>query len=67
MEPTKTQEEYLKTIYSLRRENGKARVTDIAKKLNKTKTSGYINYETYGEISLTKKRRKNCKKNIRSL
>lgn len=66
MKLTKTQEEYLKTIYLLENEdnaNG-ARVTDIARILNKTKPtvnyaitnlkeSGLINYETYGNISLT--------------
>ena len=64
MDLSKTQEEYLKTIYLLQQEKGKARVTDIADRLNKAKATvnytvtnlknlGLINYETYGEISLT--------------
>ena len=73
MDLTKTQEEYLKTIYILQGEKNKARVTDIAKSLNKAKatvnytvtnlkTSGLINYETYGEISLTDEGIKYAKK-----
>ncbi len=64
MKLTKTQEEYLKTIYLLENEESGARVTDIARILNKTKPTvnyaitnlkeaGLINYETYGNISLT--------------
>ena len=70
---TKTQEDYLKTIYLLNQEKQKARVTDIANKLNKAKATvnytignlkklGYINYETYGEIRLTKNGEKCAKK-----
>ena len=66
MKLTKTQEEYLKTIYLLKKEDKKARVTDIANTLNKTKPTvnyaisnlketGLINYKTYGDISLTEK------------
>ena len=73
MNLTKTQEDYLKTIYLLKQEKQKARVTDIANKLNKAKATvnytignlknlGYINYETYGEISLTEKGEKCAKK-----
>ena len=73
MNLSKTQEEYLKTIYILQGEKSKARVTDIANKLNKAKATvnytivnlknlGLINYETYGEISLTKKGEKYAKK-----
>ncbi len=64
MKLKKTQEEYLKTIYLLENEESGARVTDIARILNKTKPTvnyaitnlkeaGFINYETYGNISLT--------------
>ena len=65
MNLTGVQEEYLKTIYTLQKTEKTVRVTDIAKKLNKTKptvnyainnlkTEGLINYETYGDITLTK-------------
>lgn len=64
MELTKTQEEYLKTIYLLQDENKGVRVTDIASKLNKTKPTvnytvtnlkemGLVNYKTYGNVFLT--------------
>lgn len=64
MNLTGVQEEYLKTIYTLRKTEKSVRVTDIAKKLNKTKptvnyainnlkTEGLINYEAYGDITLT--------------
>lgn len=70
---TKTQEEYLKTIYILQNEEKKARVTDIAKILNKTKPTvnyaitnlkeaGLVNYKTYGDISLTDMGKKYGKK-----
>ena len=73
MNLSKTQEEYLKTIYLLQGEKNKARVTDIAKRLNKAKATvnytvtnlkklGLINYETYGEISLTEEGTKLAKK-----
>ena len=73
MNLSKTQEEYLKTIYILQGEKNKARVTDIAKRLNKAKATvnytvtnlkklGLINYETYGEISLTEEGLKHAKK-----
>ena len=66
MKLTSIQEEYLKTIYMLENKNEKARVTDIAKKLNKTKPTvnyainvlkedGLVEYETYGNITLTEK------------
>ena len=65
MKLTNSQEEYLKTIYLLEKSNVKDRVTDIAKKLKITKPSvnkaintlkelELINYEIYGEITLTK-------------
>jgi DtxR family Mn-dependent transcriptional regulator len=61
---SKSLEEYLKTMYILKKQNGNIRVTDIAKKMNCTKASvnkavhnlkenGLINYETYGTIELT--------------
>ena len=66
MKLTNSQEEYLKTIYLLQKNNEKIRVTDIANKLKITKPSvnkainllkelELINYETYGDISLTEK------------
>lgn len=64
MKLTNSQEEYLKTIYMIEKNEQKARVTDIANKMNITKPSvnkalrilkelKLINYETYGEITLT--------------
>lgn len=64
MELTSSQEEYLKTIYIIQKNNEKVRVTDIAVKLKITKPSvnkaintlkdlKLINYETYGDITLT--------------
>lgn len=63
---TNSQEEYIKTIYILERNKEKVRVTDIAKKLNITKPSvnkaiknlkdlELVDYEVYGNITLTKK------------
>lgn len=57
-------EEYLKTMYILKRQNDEIRVTDIANKMNCSKPSVnkalnnlkeemLINYETYGKIELT--------------
>ena len=65
MKLSNVQEEYLKTIYMLEKDQKKVRITDIATKLNKTKSTvnyainslkseGLINYEVYGDISLTK-------------
>lgn len=62
---SKSLEEYLKTMYVLKKQNGKIRVTDIAEKMNCTKPSvnkaicnlkdnGLLNYESYGPIELTK-------------
>ena len=59
-------EEYLKTMYVLQKQNNNIRVTDIATKMGCTKPSvnkalhnlkanGLINYETYGTIELTTK------------
>ena len=61
---SKSTEEYLKTMYILKQQNGNIRVTDIATKMNCTKASvnkaihnlkdnNLINYETYGTIELT--------------
>ena len=61
---TKSLEEYLKTMYVLKKQNGNIRVTDIANKMNCSKPSvnkalnnlkeeKLINYETYGTIELT--------------
>ena len=66
MKLTNSQEEYLKTIYLLEKNNKKVRVTDIAKKLKITKPSvnkginilkelGLIVYEAYKDILLTDK------------
>lgn len=73
MKLTKTQEEYLKTIYLLQKEDKGARVTDIANALNKTKPTvnyaitnlkdtGLINYKTYGDVTLTETGNKYAKK-----
>lgn len=62
---SKSLEEYLKTMYVLKKQNGKIRITDIAEKMNCTKPSvnkavnnlkdnGLLNYESYGAIELTK-------------
>ncbi len=64
MKLSSIQEEYLKTIYMFEKDNREVRITDIANKLKKTKptinyainslkTEGLVNYETYGDISLT--------------
>lgn len=61
---SKSLEEYLKTMYVLKKQNGNIRVTDIANKMNCTKASvnkaiynlkdnGLVNYESYGTIELT--------------
>lgn len=61
---SKSLEEYLKTMYVLKKQNGNIRVTDVAKKMNCTKPSvnkaiynlkdnGLLNYESYGTIELT--------------
>lgn len=59
-------EEYLKTMYVLKKQNGNIRVTDVANKMKCTKPSvnkainnlkeeKLVNYETYGTIELTEK------------
>ena len=61
---SKALEEYLKTMYVLKKQNGNVRVTDIANKMNCTKPSvnkalynlkdnGLVNYESDGTIELT--------------
>lgn len=61
---SKSLEEYLKTMYILKKQNGDIRVTDIANKMNYSKPSvnkainnlkdnNLINYESYGTIELT--------------
>lgn len=61
---SKALEEYIKTMYILKKQNGSIRVTDIANKMNCTKPSvnkaiynlkdnGLVNYESYGAIELT--------------
>lgn len=63
---SKALEEYLKTMYILKKQNGRVRVTDIAEKMNCTKASvnkavhnlkdnDLLHYETYGTIELTEK------------
>ena len=75
---SKALEEYIKTMYVLKKQNGNIRVTDIANKMNCTKPSvnkaiynlkdeGLLNYESYGTIEITKKRRRLSKKDIRSI
>lgn len=62
---SKSQEEYIKAMYVLKRQTGQIRVTDIANKMNISKASvnkavknlkeeGMLEYETYGSIELTK-------------
>ena len=64
---SKALEEYLKTMYVLKNQNGNIRVTDIAEKMNCSKPSvnkainilkseNLINYETYGTIEMTEER-----------
>jgi len=61
---SKSLEEYLKTMYILKKQNGRVRITDVAEKMNCTKASvnkavhnlkakGLLTYETYGTIELT--------------
>ena len=63
---SKALEEYIKTMYILKKQNGYVRVTDVANKMNCTKPSvnkalynlkdnGLVNYESYGTIELTQK------------
>lgn len=63
---SKALEEYLKTMYILKKQNGNIRVTDVALKMNCSKASvnkslynlkdnELVNYESYGTIELTEK------------
>ena len=72
---SKAQEEYLKTMYILKKQNGNIRVTDIAEKmkcskpgvnkaLNNLKANGLVDYELYGTIELTKEGENLAKKII---
>lgn len=62
-------EEYLEVIYSICERKGYARVTDIARRMNigastvtemlgKLSDRGYVNYEKYSGVTLTKKGKK---------
>ena len=70
---SKSLEEYLKTIYILKKQNENVRVTDIANKMNCTKPSvnkaiknlkenEMVNYQSYGTIELTEKGEELAKK-----
>ena len=70
---SKSQEEYLKTIYIIQKQDKQPRVTDIAKKMNCTKASvnkslkilteqKLIKYEPYGKIELSDEGTKLAKK-----
>lgn len=72
---SKSSEEYLKTMYILKKQNGNVRVTDVAMQMNCTKASvnkaiynlkdeGLLNYESYGTIELTEKGENLAKKII---
>jgi len=61
---SKSLEEYIKTMYILKKQNGNVRVTDVAEKmgcskasvnkaLNNLKENNLVNYETYGTIEIT--------------
>lgn len=70
---SKSLEEYIKTMYILKMDNGEIRVTDIAnyigcskpsvnKAIKQLKIEGLVEYETYGEIELTAEGKKLAKK-----
>lgn len=76
MEYTKSQEEYIKTIYILQNINKEVRITDIANKLAVSKPSvtrsvknlsnlGIVNYKTYGNVYLTTEGEKIAKRIIK--
>lgn len=61
---SKALEEYIKTMYILKKQNGEIRVTDIAERMNCSKASvtkslnslkekKIVEYEAYGKINLT--------------
>lgn len=71
--PTERDEDYLKIIASIVDEKGYAKVKDVAKELKlgpstvtgmfrKLDGAGYINYEKYGGVTLTKKGEEIAKK-----
>lgn len=75
---SKALEEYLKTMYILKKQNGNIRVTDIAEKMNCSKPSvnkainnlkneNLVNYELYGTIELTDERKSYCTYNFRKI
>lgn len=70
---TSSLEEYLKTMYVLKKQGQDIKVTTIANKMNCTKPSvnkairnlksnGLVNYEVYGDIELTQKGEQLAKK-----
>ena len=72
---SKSQEEYLKTIYIIQKQEKQPRVTDIAEKMNCTKASvnksikqlaeqKLLIYEPYGKIELTDEGEKLAKKSL---
>ena len=72
---SKALEEYLKTMYILKKQNDNIRVTDIANKMNcskpsvnkainNLKDSELVNYESYGKIELTEEGEEIAKKII---
>ncbi len=75
---SKSLEEYIKTMYILKKQDGNVRVTDIANKMNCTKPSvnkalhnlkdnNLVNYQSYGTIEFTKERRRFSQKDNRSV
>lgn len=75
MKITNSQEEYLKTMYILKNTLNEIKVTEIAKRLSKTKASvnnainslkqaGLVLYEPYGKIELTESGIKEAEKII---
>jgi len=73
---TASQEEYLKSIYILYKNNKSVRVTDLAEKMRVSKPSvnraikilkedELVEFESYGEIKLTKKGEKEAKEIIK--
>ncbi len=74
---SKSMEEYIKTMYILKKKNGNIRVTDIAEKMNCSKASvnkainnlkdnGLVNYESYGTIEITEEGEDLAKKILES-
>ena len=72
---SKALEEYVKTMYILKQQNGEIRVTDIAEKmccskasvtkaLNNLKEKQLVEYEAYGEIKLIKEAEEIAQKNL---